>query len=125
MTHQFALIPTDATVPCMCCNTPCNTQDGRICEAVVWHLPQGTRHSVSDTIVRHVLERHMPPDMTILAHTDALDGVLHSAALPREQVAAARQLLDAAFDRLRQGLMAYVLYNAHNDHLSTDSQAGR
>lgn len=83
-------------------------QDGRICEAVVWHLPQGTRHTVPDAIVRHVVQRHMPPGTTLVTHADALDSVLHSAELANEQVAAARQLLDAAFERLRKGLMAYV-----------------
>lgn len=73
---------------------------------MVWHLPPGTRHTVPDAIVRHILQRHMPPGTALATHTDALDNVLTSPALPAGQVAAARQLLDAAFDRLRKGLMA-------------------
>lgn len=82
-------------------------QDGRICEAVVWHLPQGSRHAIPDAIVRHVVQRHMP-GASIVTHADALDSVLLNPELPSEHVAAARQLLDGAFDRLRKGLMAYV-----------------
>lgn len=65
--HLFAPLPI---VRCF--------QDGRICEAVVWHCGPGERHHVPDLAVTTAAARHLPPGTTITGCSGALDCAFES-----------------------------------------------
>jgi U3 small nucleolar RNA-associated protein 22 len=83
-------------------------QDGKICEAVAWEAPPGSRHTIPDAAVSHVLGRHLARGARIDCSAGRLDAALapQPPALGRPGAVAAGRAAEAALDKLGKQLRA-------------------
>eukprot|EP00198_Chlamydomonas_reinhardtii_P001268 XP_001690603.1 predicted protein [Chlamydomonas reinhardtii] len=82
--------------------------DGKITETAVWEVPQAQRHTIPDTIMRHVATRHLPAGASVAAAAGALDWALSARVCPAGSGAdvAAAAAAAAAAEKLGKQLRA-------------------
>ncbi|GIL78350.1 hypothetical protein Vretimale_7699 [Volvox reticuliferus] len=81
-------------------------QDGKITETAVWEVAPHLRHIIPDTILHHVVKRHLPSGAHMVGAAGCLDWALSSHASPPGADLSAMRAAEAAVDKLSKQLRA-------------------